>query len=346
MKKYKVLIPIFLILSIFLSGCSKSNLQITPDNLSQSEVNIYFFDVGQADCTLFVDNDKTLLVDTGDIDTADLVLSYLKELNINKIDYLVLTHPHADHIGGASKIIENYDIGNILMPNKTTNTNVFEDTINIIEEKKYNIIIPHQNDIYQLDTGIFEILSDQTINWGDDLNYYSLVLKASFNDIDIIITGDADKEVEENIIKSNKNISAEILKLGHHGSYTSTSNEFLNKVNPLYAIISCGKNNSYGHPHDSTLDKLNNINYYRTDEVGTIIFSIKDNNIEIISEKENNTEKDTDRQNYVLNINSKKIHKENCIYVKDISAKNKKVYIGLLEDLIKENYETCKSCFK
>lgn len=296
MKKNKILL-INLILILVLTSCGVSNKKdsinyeeivnnneetliekesedVLNESISNENVEIYFFDVGQADCTLFIDNGKTLLVDTGDIHTSDKVLNYLDKLNVSKIDYLILTHPHADHIGGAPDIINKYEIDEILMPNKTTTSKVFGRTISAIEDHKYEINIPLKEERYELGSGYFTTLVDSSIDHGDDINDSSISVKVSFGEVDIVLTGDASINIEKEIINSNLDIDAEILKIGHHGSRTATSEEFLEKVSPEYAIISCGLDNSYGHPHIETLKKLENIKYYRTDKDGTIKFTI------------------------------------------------------------------------
>lgn len=401
MKKLRKLFIFNLICLLLLSGCAQTNssaqteqtsiesqLNIEPESkeLTQSELpddtevfnngvaTVYFFDVGQADCTLIISNRESMLIDTGDIETQDKVLQYLDNVGINKIDYLVLTHPHADHIGGAPDIIKNYDVENILMPNKTTTTKIFERVLDAISEKGNEITVPKQGDTYEIGDGTFTILTNQDIDWGDDLNYSSLILKVSFGDVDLIFTGDADKEIEENVLSSNADVSAEILKVGHHGSYTATCDNFLNTVNPEYAIILCGKGNSYGHPHDEIIQKLeqNNIKYYRSDLNGTIICSIYDGNIDFSTEtnfdnlQETDASQETDleitsetevssqivesdvsvdeERVYILNTNTKKFHDENCRHADRISEENKEIYTGSYEDLINRGYVACKVC--
>lgn len=357
-KKIKLISIMFCIL-LTLTACSEfkhiDNVQDSNNNINNnfekepnSNTIVYFFDVEQADCTLIINNNETLLIDTGDISTKDEVLQYLEDVGIEKINYLILTHPHADHIGAAPEIINKYKIDNILMPNKTTTSNIFEKTLDAIGNNGYKITIPNRNDKFNIGDGYFTILSDQTIDWGDDLNYSSLSLKVTFGEIDLIFTGDADKEVEEDILKANLSVDAEILKIGHHGSYTATSNEFLSKVSPQYAIISCGEDNKYGHPHIETIDKLNKnkIKFYRTDLNHTIKLSINNNNIDVFVDKivENEIPEQENITKYILNTNSKKIHLESCKYAQDILDKNKSTHKGDYSSLLDEGYTTCKTC--
>lgn len=340
----------------------KDNMLQTP---AKTLATVYYMDVAQADCSIVITGDDVVVIDTGDVGTKDDVVDYLNNLGITKISYLVLTHPHADHIGGAPEIINTFDIDNILMPEITTTSKIFERTIDAIANNDYNITIPNRGDVYEIDNGSITILSDQTISWGDDLNSYSLVLVVTIGDVDFLFTGDAEQAVEEDIVKSGCLGSVDIYQVGHHGSYTATSQSLLETAQPKDAIISCGTDNSYGHPHSATVDKLNEygVNYYRTDISGTI-FAITDgitytiNTTPIKSDRSNveetevryteSVELDTsiaiNTSTYILNTSSKKIHIPSCEHVEKMSEKNKQEYTGDYQDLLKEGYTTCGSC--
>lgn len=363
-KKINLILSICIML--MLSGCKTNNdfvketdthqdneiltAETTNDNLA----TIYYFDVGQADCTLIVSGEDTMLIDTGDIETSDKVIQYLSDVGIVDIDYLVLTHPHSDHIGGAPDIINNYNINNILMPNKTTTSKIFEKTLDAIEENGYNITIPEQNTTYNIGYGTFTILSDQTIDWGDDLNDSSIILRVEFGETSFMFSGDATEKVEESILNVFDDISSTVLKVGHHGSYTSTSNLYLSAISPTYGIISCGKDNEYGHPHEVTLNKLEDLNvqYYRTDELGTIIVQTDGKSVTFNSTPSSNKNTDNkdnvfvDETTYVLNTNSKKIHLPDCIYAEQISQSNKEIFSGDINELLSNGYSTCKVCIE
>lgn len=356
MKKIKLL-SIILSIVLLLCGCetiyvpetdSVGQNSIPGDNLAE----VHFIDVGQADATLIISNDEVMLIDTGDIETKTEIVNYLKSLGIEKINYLVLTHPHSDHIGGAPNIINSFEIEEILMSNAITTSNIFEETIDIIDSKGLSITIPEQGDNYNFGNGSFIILTDQTLDWGDDLNAYSLGLKVSFGDNDLIFTGDLEAKGESKILEK-MDVNAEILKIGHHGSDTSTSNNFLEAVNPKVAIISCGSNNQYGHPHYELINKLKNksIISYRTDIDGTVIIGVEEYSINLMEKHQEilpNVEDTISKTEniYILNINSKKIHLENCDSVSNMSDKNKETYIGNINDLLNEGYEKCKNCLE
>ena len=247
-------------------------------NEANGNVEIYFFDVGQADSILISKNDNTVLIDAGNNSDGEKLVQYLKEeLNINDIDILVLTHPHEDHIGGMDNIIDNFDIGAIYMPDVTTNTETFTDVLKSIKDHEYRITTPKIGDKFNLEQLLFEVIytgTDET-----DLNNSSIVLRLDYGNTSYLFTGDATNEVENNIL--NSNIDVDVLKVGHHGSKYSTTDEFLKAVSPKYAIISVGEN-SYDHPSDIILKRLknNNILVYRTDEKGTIKLTSDGKNID------------------------------------------------------------------
>lgn len=221
-----------------------------------------------------------MLIDGGNQSDGKNLVKYLEEdLNINDIDILVGTHSHEDHIGGLPDVINSLEIGKIYLPNATTTTKIFEKLLDTIEENNYKITVPKINEEFNLNNMNFKVIYTGTDE--SDLNNTSIVLKLKYGKTSYLFTGDATKTTEEKIL--DKDITSDVLKIGHHGSSYSTTEEFLNKVNPKYAIIQVGTNNKYNHPSKQTLDKLNkkNIKIYRTDENGTIKLTSDGKNINI-----------------------------------------------------------------
>ena len=249
----------------------------------EGELKVYMIDVGQADSFLFVQNGKTALIDCGTRSTGKDVVKYLNELGISRIDYLFGTHPHDDHMGGMYDVITNFEIGKIIIPEvqpgKVT-SNWYAKLMKEIKDKNFNVEYPVVGTIYNLGNATMKVIASMK-NPESNINNYSSVLKVSFGEMDIIMTGDAETEVENEILQSGENIDAEILKLGHHGSNTSTSDEFLEAVNPDYALISAKLGNKYEHPIKSTMEKLetHGIIVYRTDESGTVEITITANDV-------------------------------------------------------------------
>lgn len=244
----------------------------------QGELRLTMIDCGQADSFLLEQNGETCLVDCGTRSTGKDVVQYLKDQGITKIDYLFGTHPHDDHMGGMYDVITNFEIGKVIIPkvkDGTVTTNWYLKLMKELKQNSYNIEYVSLGIIYQLGQATINVIGP--INEPDEnKNNYSTVLKVSFGEMDIIMTGDAEKKVEQDIIESGINLDAEILKVGHHGSDTSTSEAFLDAISPDYALISTEVGNKYDHPIKVTMDNLKsrNIEVYRTDENGTVVAHI------------------------------------------------------------------------
>lgn len=259
------------------------NSEVKNTKVSDDKFKIYFTDVGQADSILIKCNDKYALVDAGNEADGQKLVTYYKNLGVNELEYVFASHPHEDHIGGMDDIINNFKINKFFMTNTYATTKTFENMLDALELKNMKFTVPKIDSTYYLDEA--KIIIEYLSNGEKDLNDSSIVVKVIYGNTSFLLTGDASSKVEKQIV--DKNIESTVLKLGHHGSSYSTSNEFLEKVNPKYAIISAGKNNIYNHPSKSTLEKLekNKIETYRTDELGTIIIASDKTNIQIDNEK-------------------------------------------------------------
>lgn len=255
---------------------------------SNSKLKVHYLDVGQGDSEfLELPNGQTMLIDAGVSERGAGIVSYINGLGYSKIDYIICTHPHADHIGGMAEVVNSFAVGKIYMPrtssSDTPTTKVYKNLLSAIQNKGLSINTAKFG-VTVVDTGSLSIkmIAPKGSNYGD-LNQYSAVLMLQYGNNKFLFMGDAGN-VSENEITAD--VKADVIKVGHHGSKTSTGASFIKKVSPKYAVIEVGKGNSYGHPTAQCLSRLQSVgaNVYRTDECGTIIFT-SDGNVITINKK-------------------------------------------------------------
>lgn len=237
--------------------------------------SVHYLDVGQADCTLIRCGEDTMMIDAGDVDAYRTIDAYLKAQGISSIQYLVLTHAHADHIGSADDVLKNYPVEQVIMPKysaeNTPTSQVYEDLLYALQDSDAKVIAAASGRRYSLSAFSFTILAPNADY--SDLNNSSVVLRATYGETAFLFQGDAEKKSEKDILDTDFLMDANVIKLGHHGSKTSSTAEYLERVNPELAIISCGLDNAYNFPSESVLQYLeeNAIDYRRTDRNGTIV---------------------------------------------------------------------------
>lgn len=255
----------------------------------EENLKIYFIDVGEADSTLIYNNGEYSLIDAGNNKDGKKLVKYFKSLGIAKFKYVITTHAHEDHIGGMDNIIREFDIEKFLIPNIYVDNMTYTEVIKELKNKNITIETPNIDDSFNMKDVKFKVLSiGNDIN---NLNDSSIVLKANYKNTNYLFMADATTNVEEKII--NKDIKSDLIRISHHGSYDSSSYNFLEKVNPKYAIISTEENNDYHFPHNVVLNNLNNldIKIYRTDQDGTIIASSDGDNIIFNTKKTDTNQK-------------------------------------------------------
>lgn len=306
-------------------------------NSNYGLMRVHFIDVGQADSTFIeLGNGQTMLIDAGRLGDASTIISYIKNLQYSSIDYVVATHPHDDHIGGMADVLDSFEIGKMYMPKQAHTISAFDNMLDVIENKNIDAYTAKAG-VNIMTSGMIKI--DILAPFADsysNINNSSAIVKLTYGETVMIFTGDSEKEIEMQLADSN--IDADVLKVGHHGSKSSSASSFIESVSPDIAVISVGEGNSYGHPHSETLAILNQAgaDIYRTDEAGTIIVTA-DQNKKITVDKKASTVKENappivqttpqETQNEIVGNDNqsqvvyrtrtgKKYHRSGCSYLK------------------------------
>lgn len=350
MKKFpRRIFHLILTAALFL-GCVLSApvpaLALNPDPME-----VHFMDVGQGDATLVTCGGHAMLIDTGDDTKGTAIQNYLQKQKITKLDYLILTHPDADHIGGAPVIITKFNIDRVFVSNFEKDNETYRKLIQSLDDKQITLLTPKVNSIYTLGTASITILAPDREY--DNPNDASIAFLLKNGTRSFLFTGDAGEEAEQDLLKTGIDISADLYKVGHHGSKYSTSKEFFKAVDPFYAVISCGEGNSYGHPHAETLNTLRaaGVMVYRTDEEGTIIASTDGRSISFNvpaseswkagEQAGSGTPSVTVKPAYVLNTKTKKFHRPSC---DSLPTVNRQDSSESRESIITQGYSPCKKC--
>ncbi len=339
----------------------------------QPSFQIDFIDVGQGDSTLVRCDGHYMLVDGGDSKKSDLMYAYLKKRGISYLDYMVATHPDADHIGGLAGALNYAQVGTAFCPVTQHDTKTFGSFVKYLGKQGKSVTVPYCGEQFSLGSASVTVLGP--VRPGDESNNDSIVLRIVYGKTSFLLTGDAEIEEENDILCTVPGIRSTVLKVGHHGSNSSTSYWFLRTVAPEYAVISVGAGNSYGHPTENTLSRLRDAGakVFRTDLQGDIICTSDGNTVSFLTAKNqaSNTlagsgpgqksdagaersmpdqqaeaplQSASQAQTYILNTNTHKFHYPDCSSVSDMKEKNKKVFTGTREEAIAQGYVPCKRC--
>lgn len=300
MRKIKTRIAwlVLLLLSVTLMGCHKGTASqmldrvtgqagpsIETSNLEPSNLKVHFMDVGQGDSILLQTHNKTMLIDAGTRSSSDKLIKDLKKLGVEKLDVVVATHPHEDHIGGMPSVFKEFRVGKVYAPNASANTKIFQQFVEGVQSQGLKFTQIKRGTIIDFDKGIQVKAVGPVGDTYEDYNNASAVIKVTTGKISYLFTGDAEASSEKQMIDTGDDLSATVLKVGHHGSDTSTSDEFLKAVNPKVCVISVGKDNKYNHPSKSTTEKLLKKDVYRTDISGIITVATDGENISVETER-------------------------------------------------------------
>lgn len=306
--------------------------------------------MGQGDCALVLCDGQAMLIDGGEASQSSKVYAYLESHGIDHLEYIVATHAHSDHIGGLSGALNYAAVDTALCPVTDYDSKTFSSFVKYLDQQNVSITVPQAGDIFYLGSAAVQVLGPQTFY--DNVNDTSIVLKVIYGATSFLFTGDAERTAEADIIDAGYDLSANVLKVGHHGSDTSTSYPFLREIIPKYAVISVGKDNSYGHPTENTLSRLRDaeVQVYRTDLQGTIIctsdgetvsFEVERNAAIQTNPTETTPPTPADVGEYIGNLNSHKFHLPTC---KNLPAEKNRIYFSSRDEAIEAGYDPCGNC--
>lgn len=372
MKKFpKHLVYIFLVAAVLIGRIlADSRMSLASGakagNTKAAKMEVHFIDVGQGDSTLITCDGHAMLIDAGDYSKGTAIQNYLQKQKVTKLDYLILTHPDSDHIGGAPVIITKFEIDKVFVSNYEKDNKTYLKLIQALDNKRLKYTTPKVGTQYTLGTAKITILAPN--GEYDNPNDASVALMIQNGENKFLFTGDAGEDAERDMLETDIGLSADVLKAGHHGSRTSTSGKFFEAVSPSCAVISCGEDNSYGHPHAETLNtfRMNGVKVYRTDEDGPIVavsdgkkvtFNVPASETwkagepngngsvwEAPSVKESQQEAakaEASGTTYVLNTKTKKFHKTSC---NSLPTANRKDSTESRESIVAQGYQPCKRC--
>lgn len=340
----KKLLALFFALSLLLCGCA----EVLPaeTTVSGKGLTVQFIDVGQADCALLSCNGEYLLIDGGNRDDSQLVVSFLEQQGVQELSAVVCTHAHEDHVGGLPAVLAVYPTKAVYAPTKTYSSNIFDKFVYYTDQQGLEITIPAPGDQFSLGQATVTVLGP--VKSYAETNNTSIVLRVDYGETAFLFTGDMETDAENDMLdywEGRADWQADVLKVGHHGSNTSTGYRFLNAVNPEYGVISVGKGNDYGHPHKEPMSRLRQagVTILRTDALGAIqaVSDGKEVTFTWANQSAVPENAEAAEQVFIGNKNSKKFHAPDC---KNLPAEKNSVEFSSYQAAIDAGYTPCGSC--
>jgi len=351
----KKLIPLILIVAILLCGCVEIVVQmptqprpsLDPDSTGNDMLTVHYIDVGQADCALVETGGKFVLIDGGNREDGQLVVSYLQQQGVEELEAVICSHAHEDHVGGLPSVLAVFPTKAVYAPTRTYSSDVFDDFVHYTDQQGLEVTIPAPGDEFIVGQSRFTILGP-TRSYAET-NDTSIIVLLEHTETRFLFTGDMETAAESDMLDywgGRVDWNVDVLKVGHHGSDTSSGYRFVYETDPEYAIISVGDDNSYGHPHESVTSRYRDagIPMFRTDILGTIWATTDGYEVTITWENQNVSPEDVEageKVTYVGNKNSMKLHSPDC---KNLPSEKNRVEFSSYNEAIAAGYEPCGSC--
>jgi len=338
----KKIICFLLVLCLLCCGCGGSVERQTSH--ADDILQVHYIDVGQADCIYLSCGEDNMLIDGGNVDDSDLVVSYLLDQGVTELDYVVNTHAHEDHVGGLPAVLAVFEAGQVWCPVEEYDTACFEDFLYYVDQQRLELACPAPGSTYDL--GSAQIMALGPVENYEDTNNTYIVLRVDHGDNSFLFTGDAEEISEKDILEEGFDVSADVLKVGHHGSSTSSCYRWLREVMPQYAVIQVGKDNSYGHPHEEVMSRLRDadVTVYRTDLQGHIVCTSDGESLSFETKKTAAVTNPTEKaEQYIGNKNSKKFHVPTC---GGLPSEKNRVFFDTYAAAEQAGFLPCSNCLR
>lgn len=335
--------------ALLLAGCQSwdASRQDGDESTSGDGLTVHFIDVGQADCALLVCDGQAMLIDGGNVDDSSLVVSYLQAQGVEELAYMVCTHAHEDHVGGLSGPLNTCTVDCVMAPVTWADSTAFSNFVKYTQAQGLEITVPQADSSFSLGGAVVTVLGPRREY--EDTNNTSIVLRVDYGETSFLFTGDMESDAEADLLEDGCDLEATVLKVGHHGSSTSTSYTFLRQVMPEYAVISCGAGNSYGHPHQEVTSRLYDadVTVYRTDQQGTIVALSDGESVTFTTENAvaptygRGTQTEAAEASYIGNLNSQVFHLSTCA---NLPAEQNRIYFSSAQQALDAGYTPCGNC--
>ena len=305
-------------------------------------LTVHYIDVGQADCALLACGGEFMLIDGGNVDDGQLVVSYLEQQGVEELKAVICTHAHEDHAGGLAAVLAVYPTQAVYSPTTTYASKCFDDFMRYVDQQRLTVTLPVPGDGFDLGGARVTILGP--VKDYPDTNNTSIVTRVDYGQTSFLFTGDMEQDAEIDLIESVAELKCDVLKVGHHGSNTSSGYRFLYETEPQYGVISVGTGNTYGHPHEEPLSRLNHagVTLFRTDYLGTVVAVSDGAEITFTWDNQNAAPENAEYAgSFIGNKNSCVFHAEDC---QSLPSERNRVTFPSYREALEAGYTPCRSC--